>query len=278
MLYLNAYATEEYVDKKDLIKDISTAGEIDIETLENGIYYLGEHHSSCTKIYKIANYTEKEYLVGYNDKYIYPYIIVYKRTTDTYTQWNITELGRSLDVVITNTVTLMNGTKWISIKTSVRDYLSKKQDVLTGTSGQIIGFDADGNAIAQDMPTSLPTVTTEDAGKVLCVSDEGTWSLDIMTTTGVDNSKQDKLTGDIGQLVGFDSEGNAVAQDKPTYTADEVGAATTAYVDEKIAAISAPDLSSKQDKITGTAGQFVVIGEDGNITTKTIPSATGVSF
>lgn len=35
---------------------------------------------------------------------------------------------------------------------------------------------------------------------------------------------------------------------------------------------------SKQDKITGTAGQFVVIGNDGNVTTKTIPSAEGVDF
>ena len=33
-----------------------------------------------------------------------------------------------------------------------------------------------------------------------------------------------------------------------------------------------------QDKITGTEGQFVVIGSDGNVTTKTIPSAEGVSF
>ena len=35
---------------------------------------------------------------------------------------------------------------------------------------------------------------------------------------------------------------------------------------------------SKQDKIIGTAGQFVVIGSDGNVTTKTVPSAEGVSF
>lgn len=37
-------------------------------------------------------------------------------------------------------------------------------------------------------------------------------------------------------------------------------------------------IANKQNKITGTAGQFVVIGDDGNVTTKTIPSAEEASF
>lgn len=37
-------------------------------------------------------------------------------------------------------------------------------------------------------------------------------------------------------------------------------------------------MSTKQDVITGTAGDFVVIGADGNVTTKTIPNAEEVSF
>lgn len=41
------------------------------------------------------------------------------------------------------------------------------------------------------------------------------------------------------------------------------GLATESYVDSAITAIPPPDMSSKQDKITGTAGQFVVIGNDG---------------
>ena len=35
---------------------------------------------------------------------------------------------------------------------------------------------------------------------------------------------------------------------------------------------------TKQDKITGTAGQFVVIGDDGNVTTKTIINGEEVSY
>ena len=38
------------------------------------------------------------------------------------------------------------------------------------------------------------------------------------------NEKQDKLTGTQGQVVGFDAEGNPVAQDKPSYTANDVSA------------------------------------------------------
>lgn len=41
------------------------------------------------------------------------------------------------------------------------------------------------------------------------------------------------------------------------------GLATESYVNSAIAAIPPPDMSSKQDKITGTAGQFVVIGNNG---------------
>lgn len=33
-----------------------------------------------------------------------------------------------------------------------------------------------------------------------------------------------------------------------------------------------------QAKITGTPGQFVVIGDDGNVTTKTVPNAEEVAF
>ena len=46
--------------------------------------------------------------------------------------------------------------------------------------------------------------------------------------------------------------------------------ATQEYVDNK--------LTSKQDAITGAAGQFVVIGVDGKPTTKTIPNAEEASF
>lgn len=52
---------------------------------------------------------------------------------------------------------------------------TQKQPKLTGTSGQMVGFDSSGNAIAQDMPSSIPSVTTSDNGKFLRVVD-GAWA------------------------------------------------------------------------------------------------------
>lgn len=37
-------------------------------------------------------------------------------------------------------------------------------------------------------------------------------------------------------------------------------------------------LNNKQTRITGTAGDFVVIGEDGSVTTKTVSNAEEASF
>ena len=86
---------------------------------------------------------------------------------------------------------------------------------------------------------------------------------------------------------------------------DLTGYATESYVDTAVASLvnSAPEalntldelaaalgddsnfattvtnqIASKQDAITGTAGQFVVIGADGKPTAKTIPIAEGASF
>lgn len=44
-----------------------------------------------------------------------------------------------------------------------------------------------------------------------------------------------------------------------------------------MAVINAID-SAKQDKVTGQFGDFVVVGADGNLTTKTIALAEDVSF
>lgn len=66
------------------------------------------------------------------------------------------------------------------------------------------------------------------------------------------NEKQDKLTGAQGQIVGFGPDGKAVAQDKPTYAASEVGAIPTT---EK-----------------GAASGVATLGTDGKVPTGQLPS------
>lgn len=66
------------------------------------------------------------------------------------------------------------------------------------------------------------------------------------------NEKQDKLTGVQGQVVGFGPDGKAVAQDKPTYAASEVGAIPTT---EK-----------------GAASGVATLGTDGKVPTGQLPA------
>ena len=66
------------------------------------------------------------------------------------------------------------------------------------------------------------------------------------------NEKQDKLTGAQGQIVGFGPDGKAVAQDKPTYAASEVGAIPTT---EK-----------------GAANGVATLGTDGKVPSAQLPA------
>lgn len=44
----------------------------------------------------------------------------------------------------------------------LRNLITNKQNKLTGTQGQVVGFDEDGNAIAQDKPVLYVNITTTD--------------------------------------------------------------------------------------------------------------------
>ena len=59
---------------------------------------------------------------------------------------------------------------------------------------------------------------------------------------------------------------------------DLVGTKKTINLYEVAGAVAEASVRTKQDKITGTAGDFVVIGADGNVTTKTIPYAEEATF
>ena len=78
------------------------------------------------------------------------------------------------------------------------------------------------------------------------------------------NEKQDKLTGTQGQVVGFDAEGRPVAQNKPSYTANDVSAVpaeekgapegvATLGTDGKVPAGQLPEISSVKT-FTATIG------------------------
>ena len=70
------------------------------------------------------------------------------------------------------------------------------------------------------------------------------------------NEKQDKLTGTAGQFVGFDADGIPEAQNKPSYSASEVGAIPSS---EK-----------------GAASGVATLGTDGKVPTGQLPEISSV--
>lgn len=126
--------------------------------------------------------------------------------------------------------------------------LNDKQVKVTGTASQIAGFNASGALEARNLPTAaelgaepsgsayLAQVNAEaHADSVLSTHDQNTAAhADIRSAL---SEKQSKLTGAAGQIVGFDAQGQAQAQDAPkevmivTITADS--SASSGYVADK---------------------------------------------
>ena len=99
------------------------------------------------------------------------------------------------------------------------------------------------------------------------------------------NAKQDSITGTQGQIVGFDASGAAVAQDKPTYTAAEVGAlpantvipsidglATETYVNNAVAEVNAVPSATTDDN------DKILMVVNGVPAWAAVPSAEEASF
>ncbi len=124
--------------------------------------------------------------------------------------------------------------------------LLKKQDKLVGTTGQLVGFDSDGNAKAQNLTVDA----TPTSGSKNPVESGGVYTE--LT------KKQDKLTGTTGQVVGFDADGNPKAQ---TSSVDQTPTSGSKNPVESGGVYA--ELVKKQNTLTGTAGQVVGFNADG---------------
>lgn len=62
----------------------------------------------------------------------------------------------------------------------LRNLITNKQNKLIGTQGQVVGFDEDGNAIAQEAPSGLPEGGTD--GKILGYGSSGPQWIDASKT------------------------------------------------------------------------------------------------
>ena len=117
------------------------------------------------------------------------------------------------------------------------------------------------------------TVTTDSdpaAGvEVKYLTDSGVSEvLDYYASKADLDGKQDKLTGNAGQIVGFNAAGSAEAQAKPAYTAAEVGAVpvTRTVNDKPLDAdieLTAADVGAMATASGGTTGQYLRKTADG---------------
>ena len=110
----------------------------------------------------------------------------------------------------------------------------------------------------------LPTVYSSDDGKVLTVKN-GTWQK-VAPASGL----PDVTTTDDGKVLSVVSGAWTATE----LSLDDYALAEHTHDDYALA----EQLETKQDTISGTAGQFVVIGNDGKPITKTVPYAEEVAF
>lgn len=67
----------------------------------------------------------------------------------------------TIDAIKQTGVTVPEGANSDNLPALAQDLANEKQDKLTGTQGQVVGFDSSGNAIAQEAPSGLPSGGTQ---------------------------------------------------------------------------------------------------------------------
>lgn len=103
----------------------------------------------------------------------------------------------------------------------LRNLITDKQDKITGQEGQIVQINSSGAAAATDnISLKIGVISSSEipenlTGPLTFIFDEDEAS-NSDELTALLNGKQDKLTGSQGQVVGFDSSGNAIAQTAPS--------------------------------------------------------------
>jgi hypothetical protein len=139
-----------------------------------------------------------------------------------------------------------------------------KQDKLTGEMGQFVGFNANGEAIAQNLPDKQDPITGVQ-GQMVGFDKSGNPIAQNVP------EKQNPIKGRAGQMVGFDSSGNAVAQDFPDKQDPLSGNPGQMLTFDAQGKPIATDIPEKQDPITGSAGQFVGFNASGKPEAKDFP-------
>ena len=122
-----------------------------------------------------------------------------------------------------------NMTKIDSALKAHGDALAGKQDVIAGTAGQVVGFDASGNAVAQEAPDIGVKSFNGRTGAV--TSQDGDYTAEQVGASPISHkhTKSD-ITDFPTSMPASDVPAWAKAENKPSYTAADVGAKASGWV------------------------------------------------
>lgn len=107
----------------------------------------------------------------------------------------------------------------------IKSAIATKQDKLAGTKGQVLGFDEDGNPVAQEAPVTGMTQDAADERYVQNTDERLTDSRDPTSHASTHAAEGDDpitpesigameaVTGETNQYVGFDEDGKPIAKD-----------------------------------------------------------------
>lgn len=135
----------------------------------------------------------------------------------------------TIDTIEATGVTVPEGANSDNLPSLAQALANTKQDKLTGAEGQVVGFDSQGNAIAQDAPSGLPTGGTP--GQMLYQGESGAeWGdkpvMYVNITESGGTYSADKTAAEIyaayqsGYAV-FANVGGSSAEILPLYTSNE---------------------------------------------------------
>ena len=191
----------------------------------------------------------------------------------------------TIDTIEATGVTVPEGANSDNLPSLAQALANTKQDKLTGEEGQVVGFDADGNAVAQEAPNGLPEGGTE--GQVLTKTASGAEWGDVpsdLPDGGTNGQILTKTSDGVawedapeGGVTSFNSRTGAITSQSGDYTAEMVGARPSTWTPSAADVGAVPTTrtvngKALSDNISLTAGDVGAVPTSRTVNNKPLSS------
>ena len=173
-------------------------------------------------------------------------------------QYNSAYLGAQIDMAVARAMTALQPAAQTfedAQKTQIRENINA-QEKLSGTEGQVVGFDADGNAVAQDGVETDATLSVEGAAADAAAAGEKIAAAQTTADTAVANAATAQSTADTAKTNAATAQTTA-----DTAKTNAATAQTTADTASTAAFLAMPG-SLKWDGVIGDR-EYVTVEESG---------------